>query len=508
MGFTFFCSMIDISLTLKGIKMNQSNILVFMTDQQRASSVYGPNKAMTPNIDKFRGQGMSFTQTHCPAPHCCPSRATFFTGEYPSKHGIWNNVQVGNTLSKDLKPNVRLWSEDLNEAGYDLHYFGKWHVSSVQGPKDKGWTEHSVTAGPYTTDVPDHHEWRHYAQQKICQAKDEQTRQEGEIQRPGYPDFMTYGENEDRCNDGIHVTGAVEQLGKLKYSKSPWAMYVGTLGPHDPYFAPQRFLEMYDINDIELPESFDDKMLDKPALYQRTRQVFDQLNEDEHKQAIRHYLAFCSFQDELFGKLIEGLEASGQADDTLVLCCSDHGDYTAEHGLWCKGLPCFKSAYHVPAIIRWPKQIPQEKLGSDVDAFVSLADFHPTFLQAAGLDASEEIYGKSLIPFLQGQTPANWRDSIFTQTNGNELYGIQRSVMTDKWHMTYNGFDFDELYDLEVDPQQITNLATDEKYESVMRDMYEKLWQFAYEQQDTCVNPYIMVGLAKYGPGVAAEFQK
>ena len=313
---------------------------------------------------------------------------------------------------------------------------------------------------------------------------------------------MTYGEHEDRFNDKIPVHAAIKMLGEIRDTTKPWAMYVGTLGPHDPYFAPKRFLDLYNINDIELPENFHDQMEDKPALYRRTRKVFDQLTEEEHKQTIRHYLAFCSFQDELFGQVLDALETHNQAQDTLVLFCSDHGDYTAEHGLWCKGLPCFKPAYHVPAVIRWPKNIPQSLQGKQVNAWVSLADFGPTFMEIAGLKAPIDIYGKSLLPFLKGETPTQWRDAIFTQSNGNELYGIQRSVITDKWHLVYNGFDFDELYDMENDPHQITNLAGDETYQPVIRELYQRLWQFAYEQQDTCINPYIMVGLAPYGPGI------
>jgi arylsulfatase A-like enzyme len=485
------------------LNMANSNILVFMTDQQRASSVYGPNKAVTPNLDKFRKQSLSLTQVHCPSPHCCPSRATFFTGLYPSRHGIWNNVQVGNALSRDLTPGTRLWSEDLKDAGYDLYYFGKWHVSAVQGPKDKGWTEHTVTAGPPDGKRPNTYEWGRYISESLCTERNEATRAEGEIQRPGYNRYVNYGIHEDKCNDGLHTRGAAKLLGELKDSTKPWAMYVGPLGPHDPYMAPQRFVDMYNLDDIQLPESFTDTMEDKPALYRRTRSMFDQLTEREHKESIRHYLAYCSFEDELFGHVLDALDASGHAQNTMVLYCSDHGDYNAEHGLWCKGLPCFKSAYHVPAIIRWPGQLAPGVQGSDVGAFVSLADFHPTFMEVAGLTAPTDIYGKSLMPFLKGQSPTDWRDAIFTQSNGNEQYGIQRSVMTDKWHLVYNGYDFDELYDMQNDPHQITNLATKPEYEPVKRELYEQLWQFAYEQQDVCINPYIMVGLAAYGPGVA-----
>lgn len=93
--------------------MNQPNILIFMTDQQRAKSIYPFSEAITPNIDRFCHEGITFTNAHTVSPHCCPSRASFFSGLYPSGHGVWNNIGVANTLSKGLYDGVRLFSEDL-----------------------------------------------------------------------------------------------------------------------------------------------------------------------------------------------------------------------------------------------------------------------------------------------------------------------------------------------------------------------------------------------------------
>jgi arylsulfatase A-like enzyme len=261
-------------------------------------------------------------------------------------------------------------------------------------------------------------------------------------------------------------------------------------------------VDLYDLEDIKLPESFSDKMEDKPALYRRTRRVFEQLTEEEQRDALRHYLAFCTYEDHLFGQALEALEETGQAENTLVIFMSDHGDYVADHGLWCKGLPCFNGAYHVPCVMRWPAGI--EAPGRTVDAMINLADFAPTFYELTGIEnpLPENAPGASLLPFLRDQTPAEWRDAHFTQSNGNEIYGIQRSVMTDDWKFVYNAFDEDELYDLRDDPEQLRNLAGDPQFAGVIRDLSKRLWQFAYEQEDSCVNPYIMVGLAPHGPGV------
>jgi choline-sulfatase len=134
------------------------------------------------------------------------------------------------------------------------------------------------------------------------------------------------------------------------------------------------------------------------------------------------------------------------------------------------------------------------------------------------------------MPFLRDESPADWRDELHTQSNGNELYGIQRSVMTNKWKFVYNGYDYDELYDLESDPGEVRNLLgggplggrweggrriadvdTGERTEPtpdldpVVRDLMQRIWRFSHRTNDVCINPYIMVSFAPYGPALAFE---
>lgn len=457
-----------------------------------------------PNVSKLCQEGVTFTNAFCPSPHCCPSRATFFTGLYPSEHGVWNNVDVGNALSHGLYENTRIWSDDLKETGYRLFFSGKWHVSAEETPIDRGWqmTFPPSIKTPYknrSSRPPLTNEWDQY---KRMSAQEEPIfRKEGEIIRPGYSTYIHYGETEHPFSDQDVVDDALGIIRTREKSEAPWCQFIGTLGPHDPYFVPQKYLDMYPLDSISLPDSFYDQMLDKPNLYRRTRERFDQLTEREHKEALRHYLAFCSYEDALFGQIYDALEECDELENTLILYLSDHGDYASDHGLWCKGLPCFKSAYHIPAVIHWPKGI--QAPGRIVDNFVSLADFAPTLLEIAGVTPNRKFAGESLLPFLKNKKPASWRDAVFTQSNGNELYGIQRSIMTTQWKYVYNGFDYDELYDLVNDPHEINNLAQDPKYKSVIRQFSRRLWKFAYNQGDVCINSYIMTALAPFGPGEA-----
>jgi len=513
-----------------------------MTDQQSGLTQRPENPAIMPNLDKLARHGVTFNQAYCPSPHCCPSRASFFSGLYPSEHGVWNNVDVPNTLSRGLFDSTRLFSEDLKEAGYDLFYSGKWHVSADEGPDRRGFEllhhlSHQNEGYKPRKNVPDIREWKSYIQdyskclltgQQMAGQQMEGQRLEGEIIRPFYPKYRQFGETENPFRDQDVVSGAVARIQQINTDK-PFFMYVGTLGPHDPYFCPKRFLDLYDPEQIRLPDSFTDDLKDKPHLYKRTRDWFDQLSREEHRESIRHYLAFCSYEDSLFGQLLDALTERGILDDTIVIYVSDHGDYMGAHGLWTKGLPCFREAYHVCSTIGYGKV---RNRGRMVDDFVSLVDYAPTILELAGIPGVQEMdvipailepvgvptmlepagiktgrrfTGRSLADFLMNDRPNEWRSELYTQTNGNETYGIQRSVFDRNHKLIFNGFDYDELYDLEADPNEMINEINNPDKRVIVRRLYRKLWQFAYDNKDNIANSYIMTAMAQYGPGIIFE---
>ncbi|HEX6970780.1 MAG TPA: sulfatase/phosphatase domain-containing protein, partial [Limnochordia bacterium] len=244
-----------------------------------------------------------------------------------------------------------------------------------------------------------------------------------------------------------------------------------------------------------------DQMEDKPRIYQRQRrEVWDHLSEDEVREAIAHYWGYCTMIDEMFGEVLAALDRTGQADDTLVLFLSDHGDYAGAHGLFCKGVAAFDEAYHIPLVVRWPaRAAPRE-----VDAFVTLADILPTLVEAAGGRLPPDLSGRSLLPWLEGETPTGWPDAFFSQFNGVELYYTQRIVQTARYKYVFNGFDFDELYDLAADPYECTNLidqlADDPQLGAVRRELVRRMWQFARREEDTAHSAYVTVALAPYGP--------
>lgn len=480
------------------------NILIFMTDQQQAEVVAAGHPCLTPNADRLAAEGIRFTQTYTPTPHCCPSRATFMTGLYPSRHGVYNNVCNRAALHTGLNPGVTTFSERLRDAGYNLALCGKWHVSVEEGPRDRGWKEREVTAVKGTLHGRSIEQWR-----TGPITPDGEPRPRGCIQRPGWGDFEVYRtlpnggpEGYEDLHDYQVVQAAVDELEELSRQDAPWCLYVGPIGPHDPFNVPQRFVDMYDPQAIELPASYHDALEDKPRVVQRQRrQLWDQLSEEEVRESIAHYWAYCTLEDALLGKVLDALEATGQADDTLVIFMSDHGDYCGAHGLYLKGVAAFREAYHVPCIMRWPAGIHEP--GREVNEFVTLADFAPTFLELAGITPAPDLTGRSLAPFMAGQTPADWPDTIYGQLNGVELYYSQRVVQTHEFKYVYNGFDFDELYDLRSDPLEMVNLAHDSGYADVKHELVRRMWRFAAQEEDIIFNPYGTVALAPWGPGEA-----
>ncbi len=509
---------------------DRPNVLIFMTDQQQADTVHPDHPCRMPNAARLAEQGVLFNSLYTPTAHCCPSRASFMTGLYPSVHGVRNNVANPVALQHGLNPGIRTFSEDLRAAGYRMAYAGKWHVSNEEDPSDRGWDQLLITCGKGSTHHRHIHQW-----QQTPRSEEDRPRGRGEIIRPGWMHYRLYGTRPDDGPKGYEnnhdykvVQSAIEALPDLAAGDAPWMLYVGPSGPHDPFIIPEKFARMYDPADVELPENFADTLEDKPHIYQRMRHMYwGQLTEDEVRESIAHYWGYCTMLDCMFGELLAALDATGQADNTMVFYLSDHGDYAGAHGLYCKGVPAFREAYNIPCTVRWPAGIVNP--GREESSFLSHVDFAPTFLQLAGCDVPDDLAGRSFLPFLRNEQPADWPAQVFSQFDGVELYYSQRTIRTKKWRFVYNGFDYDELYDLENDPHEMINLAAPCRHpqpllhtgensttntfrpwphlppdlETVRHELMQRIWRFNRDQQDMLFNPYATVAMAPFGPADA-----
>ncbi|SVB05932.1 uncharacterized protein METZ01_LOCUS158786 [marine metagenome] len=476
-----------------------------MTDQEQAQVSFPEHPCRMPHTERVAREGVLFRNCNTIAAHCCPSRASFMTGLYPSRHGVYNNVNTHTAIHRGLNDGVVTFSELLKESGYRMVYSGKWHVSNRENPRDRGWEERAV-GGPGNSEHgrPPLSRWEEAAQEP------EQRRNRGQVLRPGWGNYQVYGTQPDTngyrdSRDYEFVSLGIEALGDLTSGNDPWCLFIGPNGPHDPFIIPEPYASMYDPGDIELPPSYQDRMEDKPRIYQRMRQQYwDQLSETEVRESIAFYWGYCTMMDDMFGEIMKALDATGEADRTVVVRMSDHGDYCGAHGLYCKGVPPFREAYNIPLVIRWPEGISQP--GRETDALVNLLDFAPTFLELGGVtDIPELIAGRSLTPFFGTSEPEDWRDAHCTQFNGVELYYTQRVVQTHTCKYVYNGFDFDEMYDLLRDPHEMTNVSERSEYQGLKKDLVKRMWQTALAEEDIITNPYATVAMAPWGPGIAME---
>ena len=517
-------------------KPGAPNILIFMPDQQSGSTVEPGSPVVKPNMDLFLKEAVMFKAAHCPAPHCCPSRASFMSGLYPSEHGVYNNVTTETAIHANPYPGTPFWGLWLKKAGYAMGYAGKLHVGRDITPESCGFRNLSTLQQDHLRDnaARKEQQWRQTQHQTLNPA----TRRPGDYLRPGWTTGHLYKTLPDKgpvgyddLDDTKIMRAGIAGMKRMAAGGKPWCVMISNLGSHDPYEAPKKFVDLYDSDKIELPLSFKDTLDDKPRIYQRQRyQYWSQLSNAETRDALRHYYAQCSLQDALFGELLRALDETGQAHNTLVIYTSDHGDYHAAHGLWMKGIPSFREAYHIPAVVRWPKTVKQA--GRQVEAFVDQVDWASTILDACGVAAEKPLSGRSLLPWLRGETPADWRKATCTQMNGVELYYSQRIVMTKEWKYVYNDFDYDELYDLRNDPHEMQNLASPDlaakraqvesgqglpkqasipwpvlpsEQDLARKGMLGTMWTFAAMHNDALFNAYGTVALAPYGPGVGAD---
>lgn len=493
------------------------NILIVMSDHHNGYALGSePGAAIkTPVMDRLAAEGMLFTEMRTTSPMCAPARAALMSGLYCHANGMWNNNHTSAAMRVDVYPHVRMWSENLRDAGYRLRYIGKWHVSATRTPSHFGWEEPGLVVGsdehggqrdPRAAAVP-------YSESLVpaspARRSERATRNQQLVnalyqEREGWPRRILYGTTTtppEELRDGRLATRAVQLIEEQAGWQEPWCLYVGWSNPHDPYVAHERYLRQYDLDTIPRPESYGDDLRDKPNIYRRLHeQLWGHLEWREVAQMIRHYYGMVTFLDEQLGRILDALHRTGQTEDTIVLYTSDHGDYVGAHGLFAKGVPAFDEAYRVPLLVRWPAGV--RRPGRRVDAFVTLQDIGPTLLEAARAAPLENIHGRSLLPFFRGDTPADWPQEFVGEFLGHENFYTQRQVRTRTHKYVWNAFDYDELYDLTQDPHEMRNVQAEPTYQEVKRDLIGRLWRWALATDDIINNAYPMNAILPYGPGI------
>ena len=456
------------------------NILHIMTDQQQWATLAGRSQCRTPNLNRLADSGMLFERSYTPSAVCCPARAMILSGAYHWHNGVYNQVHSPPSVHRDMNPDVVLYSNRLRDAGYRLGYVGKWHASYVRTPLDFGFHEVADLGGcdpaliRKLNNNPDKVERVRGGLRAVQQRK---------MKWPGSEPFNMWGYRdgaEEATPEYYRAECAIRMMKRFAREGRPWHLEAHFVEPHDPYMPLKKYLDRYDPRSIPVPKSFHDTFDGKPGLHRRESETWGNVTEDDYRDGRAHYFAFAEQVDAQIGRVLDALKETGQEDNTIVAATTDHGDMVGAHRMWIKGWIPYEETYRVPLIVRWPGHT---KPGSRTDRLVQTHDLGHTYVAAAGARSLPYADGGSLAPLLENSR-ADWRDQILCAYYGGEFLYTQRIAITDRFKYVFNGFDIDECYDLQDDPEEMRNLASSGEKRASVDDMRARMYEMMSQFQD------------------------
>jgi choline-sulfatase len=460
----------------------QPNILHIMTDQQQWGTIAGRSLCRTPNLNRLAAEGMLFQRSYTPSAVCCPARAMILSGAYHWHNGIFNQIHSSPSVHRDMFPDVVLYSQRLRNVGYQLGYTGKWHASWNRCPADFGYE----MAGVFGCDpaILRKHDLN---PDKIDLPKAKLTSHpQRMVSWPGSQPFALYGYSEgpeEATSEARTADMAIKMMQRFARNSKPWLIESHFLMPHDPYLPLKKYFDRYDPHAMPVSPTFADTFEGKPGLHRRESSIWGHVTEADYRGSRAAYYAYTEQVDTQIGRLLDALEQTGQASNTIVACTTDHGDMVGDHRMWIKGWIPYEECYRVPMIIRWPGHIAP---GSKTERLVQTHDLAHTYVAAAGAKALPYGDGKALQPLFSDPNTNAWHDDILCAYYGGEFLYTQRIAITNRFKYVFNGFDIDEMYDLERDPDEMRNVIEDRSYAAYTDDMRARL----YEMMDRFEDPY------------------
>jgi arylsulfatase A-like enzyme len=456
-------------------------VLIFSDDHAwQAISAYGDARQLldTPNIDRLAREGMRFDRCLVPNSICGPSRATLLTGKYSHANGFYNNTNSKFDGSQLTFPKL------LQKAGYQTAIFGKWHL--VSSPT--GFDHWQILPGQgvyynppmirngqrvkhdgYTTDIItdlslDWLKQRDKNKPFLIMIHNKAPHREWE------PALRHLGHNKDRQYP-LPDTLFDDYSGRGKAEREQDMTIAKTMNDRDLKLTPPRQLT------AEQRKAWD-------AYYDPRNEAFRQANLQgkdlvrwKYNRYMHDYLGCVRAVDENVGRVLKYLDDEGLAKDTLVVYSSDQGFYLGEHG-WFDKRWIFEESLRTPLLIRWPGVAEPGSVNKDM---VSNLDIAETFVEAAGQAVPAEMQGRSLVPLLKGQTPADWRKSLYYHYyeypgphNVHRHYG----VVTPRYKLVYfyePDAHYWELFDLQKDPKELRSVYGQLEYAAVQKELQEEL---------------------------------
>lgn len=433
------------------------NVLFIISDDLTATALgcYGNQVCRTPNIDKLAAEGTRFSRAYCQATFCGPSRASFLFGYYP--YATKANGYISGR--EKVGPNRDSWPQYFRKNGYHSARVSK--VFHMGVPTD-------IAPGRDGADDPA--SWDEAFNSPGPEAR-APGRGETLENNPGGKNKKIAGGNrfvyvaadgDDLAHsDGKTARKAVELIHRYQGLAKPFFLAVGFVRPHVPLVAPRKYFAPYPPEDMVLPPKIPGDLDDIPKT-PGNRRTSAKLKLDirQQKTLIAAYYASVSYMDAMTGRVLRALEESGQRDNTIVIFTSDHGYHLGEHDLWSKVSVHEESAL-VPLIISVPGKQP-----AVCHSFVELLDLYPTVSSLCGLKIPGNLQGEDISPMLDNPA-VKVRDAILCSGKG-------RLYREEKWALLDYG-KTGELYDMEKDPKQYTNLFNHPEYAKVLAELKAKL---------------------------------
>lgn len=445
-------------------KDERPNLLIIMSDEHapQFSGAYGHPLVQTPHLDQLARQGVIFDQAYCNTPLCAPSRMSFMTGRYVHEIGTWDNASP-------LASDIPTWAHRLRAEGYDVVLSGKQHFV---GPDPLHGFRAQLARDLHAEHAHPIFDWS-----------------DGIATAPNpWPSIAAAGPGTTReieVDDQAEAAALAYLRDPARHSQ-PWALNVSFIAPHFPFVVPERFWNLYPPDEIDLPVIPEGHLENQHPVYTRMRQMFGlpEFTEREIRRARAAYYGLVTYLDEKIGHLLDALDAEGLADDTLVVYTSDHGEMAGEHGMWRKS-NFYEHSARIPLVMRWPGRLPEGRRSTEV---VSLVDLVATLMDATHTPAQGDLSGDSLLPLMTG-TPTSipWKDEAFAEYLAHGVARPMAMLRRGRYKLNLSLGDAPELYDLDQDPGEFRDLASDPAYGPVRDELRASLlegWDpVAIEQQ-------------------------
>jgi len=393
----------------------------------------------TPNLDRLAARGVVFERAYCAAPACNPSRVALLTGLRPTSTGIYTNRQPW----RPVLPEVVTLPQHFRAGGYRVLGGGKIFHGRYKDPRS----------------------WDVYFERPADPRPDD--RPVNGIPKTGHFDWGPVDVDDAAMSDAQVVDWAIEQMNTAR--DEPLFLAVGIYRPHLPWYAPRENFERFPIDEVTLPEVPEDDLEDiPPAGLRMANPNGDHRRVVAHGQweaAVQGYLASIAFADAQVGRLLDALEESPMAGNTVIVAWGDHGWHLGEKKHWRK-FALWEEATRVPLIVVAPGVA---EPGSRSGRTVNLLDLYPTLIDLCGLEPKPELEGRSLVPLLEHPGAAWDRPTLTTHGRGNH------AVRSERWRYIRYADGSEELYDHNPDPHEWRNLADDPASTEVKRRLAEHL---------------------------------